>query len=159
MGKNDTLYMKRPASWPYELGRDAIPLGNGKTGVLVPGSVGDEEIIFNRYDLWHWQMNVELPNVSDALPKMRELIDAGKYTEANDCMFDRLRERGYASKTGSPLTLGSLKLHFKTEASFSRYRRVLRMDSGECEVSYRQGTRSAERRCFVSREDDTFYYE
>lgn len=159
MGKNDTLYMKRPASWPYELGRDAIPLGNGKTGVLVPGSVGDEEIIFNRYDLWHWQMRGELPNVSDALPKMRELIDAGKYTEANDCMFDRLRERGYASKTGSPLTLGSLKLHFKTEASFSRYRRVLRMDSGECEVSYRQGTRRAERRCFVSREDDTFYYE
>lgn len=159
MGKNDTLYMKRPASWPYELGREAIPLGNGKTGVLVPGSVGDEEIIFNRYDLWHWEISRALPDVSGALQKARELIDAGKYAEANDCIFDNLKERGYASKAGSPLTLGSLRLHFKTGAPFSHYRRILHMDRGECEISYRQNTRSAKRNCFVSRHDDAFYYE
>lgn len=159
MGKNDILYMKRPASWPYELGREAIPLGNGRTGVLVPGSVGDEEIIFNRYDLWHWEKAGKLPDISGALQKMRELIDAGKYAEANDCMYDSLNENGYVSSPGSPLILGSLKLHFKSDAPFSRYRRVLRMDRGECEVSYRQKNRVAKRCCFVSRSDDTFYYE
>ena len=159
MNTNDTLYMKRPASWPYELGRDAVPLGNGRTGVLVPGSVGDEEIIFNRYDLWHWETKKELPDIHDELQKMRELIDAGEYVAANDRMFERLCENGYVSKTGKPFTLGSLKLHFKTSVPFSHYRRILHMDSGECEVRYDQKTKRAVRACFVSRSDDTFYYE
>lgn len=44
--------LKKPASWAKELWREALPLGNGLTGILIPGSVGREEITFNRFDLW-----------------------------------------------------------------------------------------------------------
>lgn len=159
MSKNDTLYMKRPASWPMELGREAIPLGNGKTGVLVPGGVGDEEIIFNRYDLWNWAEHNELPDLDGALKKMRDYIDAGDYDSANDYMYNQLRERGYTSEPGTPMMLGSLKIHFETESLFTHYRRILRMEQGECEVNYHQKSRFVKRNCFVSRHDDVFYYE
>ena len=37
MAKTDTLYMKNPSAWLLPDATDAIPLGNGKTGVLVSG--------------------------------------------------------------------------------------------------------------------------
>ena len=158
MRKNDTLYMKRPASWPRELGRDAVPLGNGKTGALVPGSVGDEEIIYNRYDLWHWEKKSEIPDLHDTLQKVRNQIDAGDYETANDYMYNQLCNNGYNSKSGKPMILGSLKLHFETESLFSHYRRILHMDRSECEVRYHQKNNAVRRNCFLSRCDDIFYY-
>ncbi len=37
MSERDILIRKTPASWHREPGRDATPLGNGRTGVLVWG--------------------------------------------------------------------------------------------------------------------------
>lgn len=70
MNSNNTLYMKRPASWPGDLGREATLLGNGKTGVLVYGGVGKEKIQFNRSDLWNHAERTELPKL-DGILKIR----------------------------------------------------------------------------------------
>lgn len=159
MNKNDTLTMTKPASWHGDFGKDSTPLGNGKTGVLVRGAVRHEEIIFNRADCWSGAFAKPLPDVSSSLGEMRQLIDEGDYAKANDLMYKRLRESGYGSSTGRPIILGALSLDFKATGLFSNYKRILHMDTGECEIAYSQKSRHTSRRCFVSRADDTFYYE
>lgn len=159
MKKTDTIYMRNPAMWMLNDASDATPLGNGRTGVLVKGGIGHEEIIFNRYDLWHWEIATELPRISDALAEARELIEQKQYLAGNNLMYDRLCEAGYVSEPGGPLPLGSLKMCFGSDAMFTGYRRILRMDQGECEITYTQKERHVSRKCFVSRKDDTFYYE
>lgn len=151
--------MKRPASWPGDLGREATLLGNGKTGVLVYGGVGKEKIQFNRSDLWNHAERTELPKLDGALLKMREMIDAGDYLHANDYMYNQLLESGYQSDTGAPFPLGMLQIKFSTDSLFSHYRRKLHMDTAESEITYTQKNRHVIRRCFVSRKEDTFYYE
>ena len=159
MSRNDTLYMSRPASWANDMGRDSTPLGNGKTGALVAGWAAKEEIILNRSDCWWWYHKKDLPDVSDSLQKMRELIDAGEWEDANTYMYDRLRENKYSSEPGMPFMLGSLKMTFEASELFTDYKRNLYMDKAECEISYRQGDKATSRRCFISRRDDTLYYE
>ena len=66
----DTLIMKKPASYSADLLRDGIPLGNGKTGALVKGSLGLEEILFNRGDLWHTYKMGKLPDLGNALQEI-----------------------------------------------------------------------------------------
>ena len=159
MKSNNTIYMKRPASWPNDLGREATYLGNGKTGALVFGGAGKEKIVFNRNDLWHHADRNELPRLDGALKEMRDLIDAGDYLHANNVMYQKLLDAGYKSETGAPFSLGCLQIKFTTESLFSHYRRKLHMDKAECEITYSQKSREVVRKCFVSRRDDTFYYE
>lgn len=158
MSKNDILYMKRPASWYGDLGREGLALGNGKTGALVLGGVGTEEIIFNRSDMWNSYHHTELPRLDGVLKKMRTSIDSGDYINANSMLYDELVKSGYSSDPGVPQTLGSLKIDFKTDTLFSDYRRILYMDKAECEIKYSQKEKSVSRKCFISRKDDTFYY-
>lgn len=159
MNSNHTLYMKKPASWAGDLGREGTPLGNGRTGALIQGGAGEEVIIFNRNDVWYWWEHHDLPKLDGALKEMRELIDAGDYYHANDVIYNRLREEGYTSQVGTPLMLGALRIKFETEALFSHYCRNLHMDRAECEIKYAQKTKQVSRKCFVSRRDDIFYYE
>lgn len=159
MNKNDTLIMTRPASWYYDYGKDSTPLGNGQMGVLIRGGVGREEIIFNRADCWHNAFARPLPDVSQALQQMRALIDKGDYRDANSLMYKRLCDAGYDSNTGVPAILGALSMVFKTTELFSNYRRILRMDRGECEVVYDQKGRHTKRRAIISRKTDTFFYD
>ena len=159
MAKTDTLYMRNPAMWLLNDASDAIPLGNGRTGALVKGCIGEEEIFFNRYDLWHWNRRTELPKLDGALKEARKLIDEKKYLEGNFLMYRKLIEAGYVSDPGGLMPLGALKIHFDADGLFAGYRRILHMDKGECEVVYTQGERHVVRKCFVSRKDDILYYE
>ena len=154
----DTLIMKKPASYSADLLRDGIPLGNGKTGALVKGSLGLEEILFNRGDLWHTYKMGKLPDLGNALQEARAAIDRGDYATANDLMYNRLCEKGYHAVCGKPMIMGTLSLlHLKTQ-DFTNYRRILYMEKAECEVSCFYGEKEMRRRCFVSKDDDVFYY-
>ena len=159
MKSNNTLYMKRPASWPGDPGREATYLGNGFTGALVTGGAARELILLNRADLWHDTAHSPLPRLDGALQKTRELLDAGDYYQANDYMWQQLEKAGYLSWVGCPFPLGCLEIRFRSDVLFSDYRRNLHMDKAECEITYNQKEKQVTRRCFVSRRDDTFYYE
>lgn len=159
MSKNDILYMSRPASWERDMGKDSTPLGNGKTGALLQGGAAKEEIIINRSDCWWYYHKKELPDVSESLAKMRELIDKGEWEAANRYMYDRLCDNEYFCEPGMPFLLGSLKIKFVANELFTDYSRKLFMDKAECEITYNQGSKNNLRRCFISRRDDTLYYE
>ena len=75
--------LERPASSLGQMWREALPLGNGLTGVLIYGAIGEETVHFNRFDLWEGGVDGSIPDVSDTFKKMREAVLSGDYLSAN----------------------------------------------------------------------------
>lgn len=148
--------LNRPASWPHEEWREALPLGNGLTGVLMPGSIAAEHITFNRHDLWHGgNEGGEIPDISETFRAMREAVRRGDYTAANqDNLMAALNEAGYHAGPEVPYPLGWLNLTFTPEGMFRHYRRGVNMRTGEAFVTFEIGGCQYERRMFVSRACD-----
>ncbi len=70
----------RPAGW----WRDAFPLGNGHLGAMPYGRLCEERILTNHETLWYGGIVPELPDVTELLPKSRELIEQGETLAANE---------------------------------------------------------------------------
>lgn len=151
-----TIKMKYPASWHGGMWRDALRLGNGLTGALMYGAIGEETIQFTRHNLWHrGQPGGEIPDISDTFRQMREMISAGDYKGANtNMMAEALKEKGYIACPEVPYPLGSLRCHFLPKRIFKKYERGIDMRSGEAFVRFRIGDTQFERTAFVSRADD-----
>jgi len=153
-----TTYSRRPASWHGELWREAMFMGNGLSGALVRGSIAEEVISFNRFDLWHGGSDtMPIPDVSEAFHEMRRLIEEGRYTEANTNILQKaLWDAGFASNCEVPHPLGKLHMCFEPEAIFTDYERGIDMRRGEGFVNFKIGGVTFERRFFVSRSHDLF---
>ncbi len=156
--KNDSLIFNRPASCFGEMWRDALPLGNGLTGALVHGGVFEEEIIINRYDLWHGAKKCRIPDMADVLRNVRDTMDRGKYEEAENMFCDELRKQGYDPAPGSPFPLVLMKIQISSDGMFSNYSRILEMNTGMCLVQYNEKDNSVQRRCFVSKKEDIIVF-
>ena len=148
--------LNRPASWPHEEWREALPLGNGLTGALIPGSIAAEHITFNRHDLWHGGSDGgEIPDITETFRTMRNAIDRGDYAAANqDNLMAALQEKGYSSSPECPYPLGVLNLTFTPEGMFRHYRRGVNMRTGEAFVEFEIDGCRYSRRMFVSRDSD-----
>ncbi len=147
--------MDKPAGWYKDPGREALPLGNGLTGVLIPGAIGDEKVLFNRFDLWEDGDDPPVPDVTEAFYSMREALDMGDYSAANDDVLGRaLREKGYFALPGCPHPLGWLDITFEPQALFRRYIRGVDMRTGEAFVKFTVDGCRYSRRAFISRAAD-----
>lgn len=147
--------LQKPATWHKELWREALPLGNGLTGVLITGSIGNESIQFNRHDLWEGGGDQPIPDVTQAFHAMRDALDRGDYAAANqDNMGVALREQGYATPIDCPHPLGWLDMTFEPSALFYHYRRGVNMQTGEAFVTFDIKEHHYKRTAFVSRADD-----
>ena len=153
------LVMKRPASAFSHRWLDATPIGNGETGVLFYGGVAAEHLVINRSDMWYDGEDAPVPNVSSCVSEMRALQQQGKYREANDVMYEALRRENYGTRLADMRVLGDVKLTFSCLGVYSRYRRVLHMDTAEAEVFYDLGKAAYRRRYFVSRKRDIVVME
>lgn len=73
------LWYDRPASdW-----NEALPVGNGRIGGMVYGTIGCEQIQVNEDTVWYGgPMDRNNPSAKEKLPLIRELIMAGKIHEA-----------------------------------------------------------------------------
>jgi alpha-L-fucosidase 2 len=73
------LWYQKPASRFNE----ALPLGNGRLGAMVYGGIRVERLGLNHDSLWAGDAAPgPLPPAAQILPKVRELLFAGKYREA-----------------------------------------------------------------------------
>ncbi len=153
MNRN-TVYMKKPSGMRKELWRESLPIGNGYTSALLCGSVGYEHFWVNRFDRWEGGGNPEIPDVSETLPVARELMEAGRYAEANNLLSDRLRAEGYTDDDATPMAPVEICIFFKVKEAYHHYRRGIDMDRGEAFVSFDLGDNHVTRRAFVSRSDD-----
>jgi hypothetical protein len=75
-----TLWYDEPAvSWQHE----ALPIGNGRIGAMIFGKVERERIALNEETVWSGaRVEWNRPDASKNLPKIRELLLAGKNDEA-----------------------------------------------------------------------------
>lgn len=95
---------------PAKKWREALPLGNGITGIMVFGSLKKERLCFNDGTLWSgYPKNYDSPASLENLEKVRELIFAGKNSEADALCQEKLT--GFYSEAFMPL--GDVLLKFK----------------------------------------------
>ncbi len=150
-----TYTLKKPATWHGETWREALPLGNGLTGVLIPGAIAEESITFNRHDLWESGGDQPIPDVADTFREMREMMDRGDYTAANqDNIMHAFHEKNYGTHPDFPYPLGWLDMKFVPSAMFKHYRRGVNMRTGEAFVEFTIEGCRYRREAFVSRADD-----
>ncbi len=141
MEDRHVIRMTRPADWPGNLWRGALPLGNGTTGALITGGAGREHILLNRHDLWHWGQDGELPDVHQTLEQCRRAIDRGDYPSANTMLSGALERAGYRVQLATPFVLSELEIEFQCQHSFRHYLREIDLLNGEARIQYEQGNK------------------
>ena len=133
-------FAQAAASWP-----DALPVGNGRLGAMVFGNPSLERIQLNEESIWDGDIrDRNNPKAGEAVPRIRELLFAGKVAEAealalSDMMSIPRRMPCYQ-------TLGGLHLDFSAsgltpDTKVDDYRLELNLDTAIGRTTFRhQGT-------------------
>lgn len=143
------LWYDEPASkWT-----DAMPLGNGRLGAMVFGTVVRERLQLNEESLWAGEPTDVYPDsFSEHFRKLQGLVLEGRISEA--------RELGLAKLTKSPTSFRSYEpladLWIETDhaSEIEDYRRQLDLRTGIATVEYRLGDVRMKREVFISAVDD-----
>jgi len=135
----------------------ALPLGNGFLGAMVFGDVNHERIQLNEKTLWSGSPNDNNnPEGAKTLNQIRQLLFEGKYKEANSLTEKTQVCKGPGSG-GKPYgcyqTLGDLQFDFKSNKTYSNYRKELDLERGLVTVSYVQDGIKFKREIFISNPD------
>lgn len=111
-----TLWYQQPAK---EWQREALPIGNGRMGAMIFGGIGHERIALNEESVWSGsRVEWNRENASQNLPKIRELLLAGKNDEAEVLVNQSFTCTGGGSGGGARgpwgcyQELGNLKIHW-----------------------------------------------
>lgn len=141
------FYMDAPASNWYE----ALPLGNGRIGAMVFGGINDELIQLNEDTFWGGTpRNLQRPGDYQYLPKIRQLLNDGKFEEAES----EINTRMLGEYNFDYLPLADLSLKFKGEDNtYTDYRRELNLATGCITVTYSKNGVNYKREYFVSHPD------
>ena len=155
------LWYQQPAtSWMLE----ALPIGNGYMGAMIFGGVEEERIQFNEESLWaggkgEWDEynGGNRPGAYAYLPKVRELLKAGKYEEAHQLAQKELTGKIKANKGnsiwegfGAYQAFGDLYVKTEHQGTPIRYRRELDISEGVARTSYQMGDVHHKREYFAS---------
>ena len=129
---NHTIWLRSAASqWDH-----AFPVGNGRLGAMVFGSVNRERIQLNEETLWMGgPRETDNPEALANLPEVRRLLFAGRPREAYALAERKLMGRPW--RLESYQSLADLRLNFDHEGTISDYRRELDLDAAVARVSYR----------------------
>lgn len=101
---NKIWYKKSAKNW-----REALPIGNGFSGVMVYGSHKKERLCFNDATLWSgYPKDYNSAESLENLNKVRRLVFEGRNSEADALCEDKLK--GFYSETFLPL--GDIVLTF-----------------------------------------------
>ena len=125
------LWYDRPA----QVWTEALPLGNGRLGAMVYGTPGIEQIQLNEETIWAGRPNNNAnPNALEYIPKVRELVFAGKYLEAQTLATEKVMAK---TNSGMPYqSFGDLRIAFPGHTRYSDYYRELSLDSARAIVRY-----------------------
>jgi alpha-L-fucosidase 2 len=138
------LWYNKPAGqWT-----EALPVGNGRLGAMVYGTVQTERMQLNEDTVWAGHpLDRDRVGAYKYLPEARRLIFEGKYAEAQGIMQ---REFMGERLIRSYQTLGDLRLGFGDNGQVSDYRRQLDLDAAVVTVTYRLGDATFTREVFSS---------
>lgn len=138
-------FYKPAAKWT-----EALPIGNGKTALMVYGGTKREILDLNDAELWSgFPKDDDNPLSATALTEVRRLVFEGKYAEADAVVMSRM-DGGYSEAF---MPLGRVKIAFSGAAK-GGYERRLSMD--DATVSIDCG--AIARRAFCSFPDNVAVY-
>jgi len=142
------LYYKQPANnW-----NEAIPLGNGRLGAMVFGTVAKEKIELNEDTLWTGgPHNYNCEGGAKYLPQIRELLKQEKFEEAR--LLGDKHMMGTPKNQQAYQSLGALSIDFGNPNEFKDYRRSLDMSTGITSMRYLCDGVTYERNAFISYPD------
>jgi hypothetical protein len=94
-----SLWYSKPArDWQ----REALPIGNGRIGAMIFGGVGHERIALNEETVWSGsRVDWNREDAARNLPKIRELLLAGKNAEAEEMVNQTFTCTGGGSRGGA----------------------------------------------------------
>ena len=134
---------------PAHVWTEALPLGNGRLGAMVYGNPGAEQIQLNEETIWAGRPNNNpSPEAKEWIPKIRELVFAGKYKEAQDLCTAHVKSK---TNQGMPYqSFGDLRLNFPGHTRYTDYYRELSLDSARAVVRYSVDGVKYQRETFTS---------
>jgi len=137
------LWYDKPATdW-----EEALPLGNGRLGVMVYGHTSNEHIQLNDDSMWPADIGWKQPEGNKAdLEEVRRLLFAGKHVAADKLMVEKFSNKGV---TRSHQTLGDLFIDFDHQ-NITEYRRELDLNNATSKVSYKTNGHLVTEKVFVS---------
>jgi alpha-L-fucosidase 2 len=142
------LWYERPARQWVE----ALPVGNGRLGAMVYGRPLQERLQLNEDTLWAGgPYRFDNPGFKAALPRVRALIDDGKFEQARD-----LVARDMISRPATQMPYGAagdLLLDFHGVDGAKGYRRALDLDSAIATTRFTSGATRHVREVFASAPD------
>ena len=155
-----TIWLDQPA----KVFTESLPLGNGRFGAMDFGGVENERIALNEDSLWSGSVqNSDRTNAAAALPKIRELLLAGKNHEAESLVNHNFTCAGRGSGNGhggnvpygSYQVLGDLRLKFSYADTneVSGYRRELNLANATGHTEFSRGGVKFSRDIFVTAPD------
>jgi len=126
-----TIWSTKPApEW-----NQAYPVGNGRLGAMVFGTVNRERIQLNEESLWAGSpRDTDNPDALAALPEVRRLLFAGAPVDAYALAEKTMM--GRPSRLQSYQTLADLRLEFDHDGVHADYRRELDLDTAIARVTY-----------------------
>ena len=133
---------------PAQKWTEALPVGNGRLGAMVYGTVQNERLQLNEDTVWAGHpLDRDRVGAYKYLPEARRLIFEGKYAEAQ-----RIMQREFMGERliRSYQTLGDLRLRFGDNGQMEDYRRQLDLDTATATVTYRIGDATYTREVFSS---------
>ncbi|MCK5137805.1 MAG: glycoside hydrolase family 95 protein [Bacteroidales bacterium] len=140
---DDKLWYNQPAdTW-----EQALPLGNGRLGVMVFGRTSNERIQLNDDSMWPGENGWDEPEGNEEdLEKMRELLINGKNSEVDRLFVERFSRKRVVR---SHQTMGDLTIDFDHQ-NISDYRRELNISNSTSTISYKSDGNLVTEKVFVS---------
>ncbi|MGQ1889351.1 glycoside hydrolase family 95 protein [Thermophagus sp. OGC60D27] len=141
------LWYNQPAGQWVE----ALPIGNGRMGAMIFGTVQQERIQLNEESVWTKRGEyTDKPNGHQHIKEIRNLLFSGEYEEAETLIRKYILSQRMPSNTNTYQTLGDLMLSFDDHAAFSSYCRELDLEQAVASVSYQSNGVQYKREYFSS---------
>jgi len=134
LNSGDIVWSQKPASeWS-----EGYPVGNGRLGGMVLGKVQHERISVNHDLLWRQFWSYQDHKTASDIKKIRELTLQCEWDQAEELMQQKIPSSGNAIYLNPYVPAGDLYISFRHgNKPITDYKRVLHMDKGIAEVSYR----------------------
>lgn len=132
----------------------AMPTGNGRIGALVFGNIPHETILLNHDSLFIRSEKPVLPDVSQYVPKMRQMIAEGRYDETKPFFQSKIDGKYEYRGLDSFHPAFDVTIDMPDAEHIIHELRHVNFEIGEVSVSWNQDDVTYQRNVFVSRSDD-----
>lgn len=152
--KSKRIWYDEPAlDWE----KDALPLGNGRLGVMFFGGIEEEILQFNEETLYSGCPEEVKEKAYIYLDEIRECLKRQDYLGAQEIMDEKYLEKaayGHRSNFGAYQNFGTISIKFEHGNEISEYIRELNIEEAIGRVSYSSGKCNYTRQYFVSHPDN-----